>query len=164
MSDRRLASGLCLLTAAAAVPAFASGESSTRALIVQNYPSESLARGEQGTVAFLVQLDRDARIDTCVVTKSSGYPRLDAATCDVLVKYANFSPAEAKGARVATSRTGNLEWRLPDSYRHKAAAAAPRVNVTPAELEAQRLICKRTAAPGSLTRLKTYCLTKDEWA
>lgn len=148
---------------AVAVGAVGSAAWSAASLITQNYPAESLARGEQGVVGFAVELDRDANIDSCVVTKSSGYPRLDDATCDLLVRFAHFPPAETAGKRVATTRTGQLEWMLPDQYRDRAKMAPPPVVVTRASLEARRLICKRTKAPGSLTKLKTYCLTRTEW-
>lgn len=133
-------------------------------LILKNYPPESLARGEQGTVEFAVELDRDASIESCVVTKSSGYPRLDAATCDLIVRFAAFAPTEADGTRVATTKTGKIEWRLPQEYRRNASSAPKPLMVTSAELETQRLICKRSNTAGSLIRLKTYCLTRHEWA
>src|SRR5690349_10279574 len=71
------------------VAAFAAspGTAATPAEVMQsNYPRESLALGEQGAVNFSVELDEHARIESCVVTKSSGYARLDAATCDLIVQ------------------------------------------------------------------------------
>ena len=160
MSCRLLLFSFALLTSAGAV---AAGDVSNESIVQQNYPAESLERGEQGTVSFSVALDRDARIESCVVTQSSGYLRLDEATCDLIVKFAKFAPAQADGARVATTRTGKLVWKLPDAYRQKAASAPAPVAATAAQLEAQRLICKRQAAPGSVIRVKTHCLTRDEW-
>ena len=134
-------------------------------LVSANYPRESLVLGEQGTVAFAVDLDEHARIESCVVTKSSGYPRLDAATCDLIVLHANFAPAEAEGGkRVATTRTGRIAWRLPAPYRANAARAPAPVQLSSAELERNRLFCRRMTKAGSLLKTTTHCLTAAEWS
>ena len=129
-----------------------------------SYPKESLALGEQGTVEFAIDLDDHARIDSCLVTRSSGYARLDAATCDMLVVHAKFAPVQTEdGARVATTRTGRVTWTLPPEYSRNAARAPQRASFTKAELEGKRLICKRAGATGSLLKTKAHCLTWAEW-
>ena len=153
---------VCLISAGQGGWAAPSSSSPNSALMAQYYPRESLAQGEEGIVGFKIEIDRDARIESCAVTKSSGYPRLDAATCDLLVAHAHFSPAKSDGDRVASAKVGQLVWKLPDTYR-KSAAAPPPATVTTAELDAQRLVCKRSKLPGSLIRWKTYCLTRDQW-
>jgi TonB family protein len=162
MSKRQL---LCLSFAlvltAGSTGAFAAGVNLS--ILRQNYPAESLALGEQGAVEFAVDLDEDARVDSCIVTRSSGYRRLDAATCDLIVEHARFARARADGQFVATTRTGRVVWRLPEGHRQNAARAPAPVNISKAELEAQRLYCRRALAPGSRTRLQTYCLTRDDW-
>ena len=150
-----------------AVPSFASAaeERATAVSIMeQNYPAEALAKGQQGVVAFAVDLDAAAKIDSCVVTKSSGYPLLDEATCDVIVKHAAFSPAESGGTRVATTRTGQMRWKLPAPYQGNARLAGPPVFPTSEQLEAKRLICSKSGTVGSLIRTTTYCLTRAQWA
>ena len=138
--------------------------SSVATFMAEKYPRQSLELGEQGTVGFTVELDADTRIDSCVVTESSGYVRLDEATCDVIVMFARFPEAKSDdGKVVATKRTGQLSWKLPEAYRHKAASAPPRQVVPAAQLEEQRLLCRRQPAMGSFLKLKTYCLTKREW-
>ena len=132
-------------------------------LVRDNYPAQSLALGEQGTAEWTVDLDANARIESCVVTRSSGYPRLDAASCGLIVEHARFAPAKADGKLVATRRSGRIAWRLPAQYSQNATRAPQPVGFSTAELEAQRLICRRAPAPGSTTRLKTYCLTRDDW-
>ena len=138
--------------------------SSTSSWIAKTYPKESLAQGEQGVVSFAVELNADAKIDSCVVTKSSGYRRLDRATCDLIVTHAQFAPAESAGKRVATIRTGQVNWRLPSEYRQNARLAPPPAPLTAAELEADRLICSSSKSLGSLIKITTFCLTKAEWA
>jgi TonB family protein len=153
---------LSLATLAAAAPAAAA--SSMSSLIRDYYPKESIARGEQGAVEFAVDLDEEARVDSCVVTRSSGYPRLDQATCDLMVLHAAFSPAVTEGGtRVATTRTGRINWRLPPEYSQNAARAPQPATFTKAQLEQGRLVCKRAGEVGSMIRTKAHCLTRLEW-
>jgi TonB family protein len=148
---------------ASAVPT--QGKRSQADFLMQNYPPESLAQGEQGTVEFAVDLDSDGGLESCVVTASSGYPRLDAATCDLLVKHANFPPAKTEdGKLVKTTRNGKVVWRLPQAYSRNASLAPRPVSVTAEELEANRLFCKRSQKAGSLVKVVGYCLTKNEWS
>lgn len=113
---------------------------------------------------WAVDLDPDGRVESCAVTRSSGYRRLDVATCDLIVANVSFAPAvTGDGKRVATTRTGRLVWSLPEAFRANLARA-PRPAPLPAdELEALRLICKRTLAPGSQVKTRTHCLTRAEW-
>ena len=151
-----------LVSSIAIIPPAAAASMSD--IVRANYPQESLSRGEQGTAAFAVDLDEDARIESCVVTKSSGYARLDAATCDLIVLHANFAPAEAEGGkRVATTRTGRIAWKLPAAYFSKASLAPAPDRISAAELEKGRLFCRRSQVAGSLIKTAAYCLTKAEW-
>src|SRR5690349_5598344 len=59
-------------------------------VVFENYPAQSLSAGEQGPVYFLVWLDDKAHPTKCQVTHGSGFPRLDAATCDLIVQHATF--------------------------------------------------------------------------
>ena len=148
-------------TALAIAPATAASMSE---IVQANYPQESLARGEQGTVHFAVDLDEDARIESCVVTRSSGYARLDAATCDLIVLHASFAPAATEdGKRVATTRTGRIAWNLPQPVLTRASLAPAPVEISAAELEKGRLICRRSQVAGSLIKSKAHCLTRSEW-
>ena len=64
-----------------------------------DYPTESLKAGEQGTVEFKVDVTIDGKPENCVIVKSSGYPRLDKAMCDLFLRRAHFKPAtDDKGA------------------------------------------------------------------
>jgi TonB family protein len=156
---------VAVLVFAAGSPTYAAESDKAESMsgvILKNYPAESLARGEEGTVAFAVDVDSRGKIESCVVSRSSGYPRLDDATCDLLVRLATFAPAKAEGRLVATTRTGQISWHLPPEKR--PASAPPRTNVSKTELEAKRLICRRGAAVGSLVKVTAYCLSKAQWA
>ncbi len=163
MSIKCVAANLALLFSAT-IPVPAAGASHSESLVAKNYPRDSLTRGEQGIVKFAVELDSDARIDSCVVTKSSGYRELDRATCDLIVRHAEFPPAQADGKRVATIRNGQIRWTLPEPYRDNAKRAPAPIPASLTELESERLICERNRAIGSLIKTTTYCLTKAEWA
>ncbi|HEX2764443.1 MAG TPA: energy transducer TonB [Allosphingosinicella sp.] len=77
------------------------------------YPKESLARGEQGVVRYKVKLDRRGRARECEVTESSGFPRLDQATCSLLMERARFSPSKDRRGRGRGSvYEGKITWRL----------------------------------------------------
>ncbi len=129
-----------------------------------SYPRESLALGEQGTVEFAIDLDEQARVDSCMVTRSSGYARLDEATCDLMVLNAKFAPAQTEdGTRVATTRTGRVTWKLPTEYSRNAARAPRPASFTRAQLQEKRLICRRSTQTGSLLKKQAHCLTSAEW-
>ena len=80
-----------------------------------DYPAESLRAGEQGTVFFRLDVDIDGKPSNCVIVTSSGYPRLDNATCAIMLKRARFKPGtDAKGAPVKASFSSKMNWKIPD--------------------------------------------------
>jgi hypothetical protein len=97
------------------------------------------------------------------VTRSSGYARLDDATCDLIVLHASFPPAKSNGVLVATTRLGKINWTLPPGHRGSAARAPRAASFTKTDLESKRLFCKRTPITGSMLKHKTHCLTRAEW-
>jgi protein TonB len=79
-----------------------------------DYPTESLKAGEQGTVEFKVDVNADGRAENCVILKSSGFPRLDKATCDVVVRRARFKPAsDGNGAPIRGTWSNKMNWVIP---------------------------------------------------
>jgi protein TonB len=77
------------------------------------YPKESLANGEQGTVRYRVKIDRRGKARECEVVESSGYARLDSATCQLLMERARFTPRrDGSGKRTGASHEGKVTWRL----------------------------------------------------
>ena len=78
------------------------------------YPAESLRLGEEGVVHYQVELDRKGELETCEVTRSSGFERLDRATCMLLVRQARFKPAvDTRGKPVRSTQNGKIVWQLP---------------------------------------------------
>ena len=74
------------------------------------YPKESLERGEQGAVGYRVELDKRGNPTTCEITQSSGYSRLDLATCTLLLEKAKFTPGEDRKRRNVFD--GRVVWRI----------------------------------------------------
>ena len=72
------------------------------------YPAESLAKGEQGIVHYRVKIDRKGQASECEVTQSSGYSRLDNATCQLLMERARFTPGRNSRSRY----DGRVHWRI----------------------------------------------------
>jgi len=77
------------------------------------YPKESLAKGEQGTVFYHVRIDSRGHATDCEVTQSSGYQRLDMATCTMLMDRARFTPSRDQNGRATRSTyDGKVVWRI----------------------------------------------------
>ena len=72
------------------------------------YPKASLANNEQGTVHYRVKIDRRGVPRQCEVTQSSGYERLDLATCDLLMSRARFSRTQGR----RSVYDGKVIWRI----------------------------------------------------
>lgn len=159
-----------LITTAVALLAQASAQATTPTkhrvkndeIILENYPKASLKAGEQGPVQFQVTLDKRGKLTSCAITKSSGYPRLDAATCDLIVAYARFGArADESGRRIPSTHEGRLVWRLPDGY--EPAADEPEIDAATAEVSDDEIICRRSTKVGSLYAKIKLCLTMADW-
>ena len=77
------------------------------------YPKESLVHGEQGTVSYHVKIDSRGHATDCEITGSSGYQRLDEATCTMLMERAQFTPSrDEKGRATRSTYDGRVVWRI----------------------------------------------------
>jgi TonB family protein len=124
------------------------------------YPASSLRLGEEGTVSFTIIVNRDGRIDGCQVTKSSGYEALDKATCDMMLVGATGQVQRAANRRVAYSRDGLVDWKLPDDVVRPATV--PPFNVARSS-SGEPLICRRQTKTGSSYITEKVCLTRADW-
>jgi TonB family protein len=77
-----------------------------------DYPKASLAAGEQGTVRYRVKIDRRGRARECAVLESSGFQRLDMATCALLMDKAQFTPASGRKGSRGSTYEGRVRWQL----------------------------------------------------
>lgn len=80
------------------------------------YPYRSRIRGEQGSVALLVQVDPEGRVVDLSVLRSSGFPALDEAA-EKAVRHWRFEPAIRDGAAVFSSATVAITFRLDGERR-----------------------------------------------
>ena len=79
-----------------------------------DYPSQDLREGNQGTVRFRLEIAANGRVTGCTVTQSSGFPRLDAAACARLTSRARFDPAkDESGASQPGSYASSVRWTIP---------------------------------------------------
>jgi protein TonB len=156
---------LSVLLLGAATPALAgtSTDTATRdarngEIVFSQYPARALAAGEQGSVGFNVTLDREGYASACEVTHSSGYSRLDAETCQLILNRAEFKGIRGPdGRKTGTVAQGVVNWRLPAG----AAAAASPVRIAAAKPE--KKICRRRVKTGSLADYERLCATQADW-
>lgn len=149
---------LLLAFALSAVPFAAQAERldlSNAAVLQKLYPPRALAAGEQGVVGFTVTLDKAGSPTSCQVTQSSGFPRLDEETCNVITQHAVFGANGGVGSR-SSSHNGTLAWTLPSGMTPSKLAAA-------AVQAPDKLICRRTPVIGSNAKFERVCLTRAQW-
>ena len=141
----------------------AARDAKNRAFVLANYPPRARTAGEQGVVYFKVSLDRDGRLSSCEVTKSSGYPRLDAETCEVMVAHGVFKRVTNEAGKLVRQPVhhGAIKWELPDGAAPAAAPAVPQQLAS--NNKPDRLICRRMPKTGSLAKTERRCLTAREW-
>ena len=80
-----------------------------------DYPLQSIRRGEEGTVAVVLRIAKDGRLSDCVVAQTSGHAALDAQTCRILWRRARFVPAKDKdGIPIESAWRQRIRWELPE--------------------------------------------------
>lgn len=78
-----------------------------------DYPDEALRKGEQGTTAVRLAIDRQGKVSDCTVIESSGSSSLDQATCNVLTSRAQFTPArDSRGRPTSDTYVQRIKWQL----------------------------------------------------
>ncbi|MCW1401986.1 TonB family protein [Novosphingobium sp. MW5] len=78
-----------------------------------DYPAQDLREGNEGTVRFRLGVSADGKVTSCTVTASSGFPRLDAATCAKLSQRARFEPGtDDTGAKAAGTWYSSVRWSI----------------------------------------------------
>jgi len=77
-----------------------------------DYPQASLRAEEQGRTVISFTINPQGRVDTCTVTTSSGFPKLDDRTCELAKKRFRFKPALQNGQPVAETRSQSVKWQI----------------------------------------------------
>ena len=126
--------------------------------IFSQYPPRALAAREQGSVKFRVEIDEKGIVQSCKVTGSSGYERLDDETCTLVVEHAKFRPVlDGEGIAREAVHDGVVNWRIP-------GGSAPIKLVTSGSQAPDKVICKRVEKTGSLVSRSRVCMTAREWS
>ena len=157
----RLILAFAMLTSATAqARTVVDGQAKNWEVFSRLYPKRALDAGEHGLVAFKLTLDRKGHPTACQVTHTSGYPRLDAETCEILLMHVEYQrPKGADGQNLAIFHTeGVLNWRLPNGKANLKSPAKLAV-VDPSD----KKVCKRQLRTGSLAGWERVCMTAREW-
>ena len=77
-----------------------------------DYPDASRRAEEQGVTRVTYTIDPTGKVSACTVTQSSGSPRLDDATCKIIMRRFRFNPATRDGQPVAENKTQPVRWQL----------------------------------------------------
>lgn len=78
-----------------------------------DYPGESVSKGQQGTVTFVLLIDESGKVADCTVTETSGVAFLDSQSCAITKLRARFKPAIGLDGRPAKgSFIQRISWRV----------------------------------------------------
>jgi protein TonB len=78
-----------------------------------DYPASAASAGQEGTTGFRLDIGADGRVSNCTITRSSGTPALDSATCNIMRRRAKFTPArDSNGNATTDSVSASVVWRL----------------------------------------------------
>lgn len=81
------------------------------AITDRDYPREAYCADQGGKVYFSFTVGIDGRVSDCEVTRSSGSPALDAATCRLIVQRFRYEPSrDSHGRPYADTVDGVHEW------------------------------------------------------
>ena len=77
-----------------------------------DFPSASRAAEEEGVARVAYVVGTDGRVSQCEIVQSSGFKRLDDATCAIIQRRFRFNPATKDGQPVPERKTQPVRWRL----------------------------------------------------
>lgn len=76
-----------------------------------DYPPDSLDAKEQGEVTAAFDVTETGAVENCKVIRSSGYLRLDDATCPIIEERARYRPAtDATGKPMRSADVRAFRW------------------------------------------------------
>jgi periplasmic protein TonB len=78
-----------------------------------DYPPESVRLGEEGVVILRVHVTAEGNVDDVQLVSSSGYPRLDEKSLQIVRSRFRYSPArDRNGNPVAAWTQTKISWEL----------------------------------------------------
>lgn len=113
----------------------------------EDYPTDALRRGDEGTVGVRLTIGTDGRTSRCAVTASSHSPSLDAATCRILTERAGFAPArDRRGKPTIDHYSQRITWQIPESSPSSSSSPPPSPPMTSAERAIGEKVIQRALA------------------
>lgn len=76
------------------------------------YPPVSRRLGEVGTVSLRLMISADGTVTDAIVTRSSGFPRLDEAAVSWVIAHWRYKPATRDGRPVTSSTNAYVKFEL----------------------------------------------------
>lgn len=92
----------CIVAASVLIAASADAQ-----LPHDDYPALAIRMHHEGEARYHAEYDPDGHLTTCTITKSSGYPELDAQTCAVAKRLSHTDP------QMTASKDGSMKWKMP---------------------------------------------------
>lgn len=90
-----------------------------------NYPSVAARRGLSGSPVIEVVLQRDGKLQSVRVQRSSGHPEIDAAAVGILRLASPFDPFPAELAKDYRTLRFAYEWRFEGGQTSRGAISVP---------------------------------------
>jgi protein TonB len=97
---------------AAAPPSPATPKGRGNVFSDDDFPDASRRAEEQGVTRVSYVIGTDGKVSSCTVTQSSGFARLDDATCKIIMRRFRFNPATRDGQPVPETKTQPVRWQL----------------------------------------------------
>jgi protein TonB len=98
-------------TTVASSPATAA-QSIARTITRPPYPPIEKRLGHEGTVSLRLMISADGTVTDAIVTRSSGYPALDAAAVAWITSHWRYRPATRDGKPVTSQANANMKFEL----------------------------------------------------
>lgn len=130
---------------------------STETVLQKMYPKDSAKLGEQGIVKFRIETSSKGDLGVCQVIESSGYARLDLATCDLLIGKAAFKKVVRDGRLVRGERFGQVNWILPEGH-NLPSTRPPKSSPTDIAKAGEAFMCHYSQTTGSLVKKTKQCM------
>jgi len=80
----------------------------------RDYPAEAVSNHWEGTVRVELTVNERGAVEACRIVQSSGHEVLDAATCNIIITRANFTPAKDDNGKPKkdTVLSPPIDWHL----------------------------------------------------
>jgi protein TonB len=90
-----------------------------------NYPQAARARGLSGSPVIEVAIERDGRLKSARIQRSSGHPEIDAAALEILKQASPFDPFPPELAQEYKSLRFAYEWQFEGGLPVESAISVP---------------------------------------